>query len=86
MVYSLLNSMDFGQGSLVRLNLIVSCINDWVKSLDRGFRTDIAIFDFSEAFDSVPHCRLFSKLNKYGMLIVLCKTGSTHFYLIGIKE
>ena len=31
---------------------LVSCIYDWAKSLDRGFRTDIAIFDFSKAFGS----------------------------------
>ena len=33
--------------------------------MDRCFRTDIAIFDVSKAFDSVPHCRLFSKLSQY---------------------
>jgi len=54
--------------------------------MDRGFHTDIAIFDFSEAFDSVPHCRLFSKLSQYGICGTWQKTGSTHFYLIGIKE
>jgi len=43
------------------------CINDWAKSMDRGFCTDIAIFDFSTAFHSVPHCRLFSKLSQYGI-------------------
>ena len=35
--------------------------------MDRGFRTDIAILNFSKAFDSVPHChcRLFSELSQY---------------------
>jgi len=35
--------------------------------MDRCFRTDIAIFDFSKALDSVPHCRLFSKLSQYSI-------------------
>jgi len=34
--------------------------------LDSGFRTDVAIFDFSKAFDSVPHTRLLGKLHYYG--------------------
>jgi len=66
---------------------LVSCISDWTKSMDRGFRTDIAIFDFSKALDSVPHCRLFSKLSQSNMVYVaLCKTGFTHFCLTSIKE
>jgi len=44
---------------------LVSCIDDWTKSLDRGFFTAITIFSFFKAFDSVPHCHLFSKLNQY---------------------
>jgi len=46
---------------------LVSCVNDWAKSMDRGFHSDIAIFDFSKAFDSLPRCHLFSKLSQYGI-------------------
>ena len=46
---------------------LVLAVNDWAKSLDNGFRTDIAIFDFSKAFDSVPHRRLLSKLDHLGI-------------------
>ena len=42
-------------------------IDDWARSLDSGTRTDIAIFDFSKAFDSVPHKRLLVKLHSYGI-------------------
>ena len=37
---------------------LILSIDDWVRSLDSGFRTDVAIIDFSKAFDSVPHTRL----------------------------
>ena len=41
-------------GHLCKTQLILS-IDDRSKSLDCGLRTDMAIFDFSKAFDSVPH-------------------------------
>ena len=46
---------------------LVLAIDDWARSLDSGTRTDIAIFDFSKAFDSVPHKRLLVKLHSYGI-------------------
>ena len=46
---------------------LVLAIDDWARSLDSGTRTDIAIFDFSKAFDSVPHKCLLVKLNSYGI-------------------
>ena len=46
---------------------LLLAVNDWAKSLDNGFRTDIAIFDFSKAFDSVPHRWLLSKLDHLGI-------------------
>ena len=34
---------------------LVHAINDWAKALDHEYQSDVAIFDFSKAFDSVPH-------------------------------
>ena len=46
--------------------LIMSC-HDWASAVDTGHQVDIAIFDFSKAFDTVPHERLKSKLHAYGI-------------------
>lgn len=46
---------------------LVSVVNDWATSLNSSVRTDVAIFDFSKAFDSVPHRRLHAKLQSYGI-------------------
>ena len=42
---------------------------------DEGLQTDVAIFDFSKAFDTVPHEELLCKLKRYGI------TGSIHDWL-----
>ena len=42
-------------------------IEDLAKNLDKGSEVDLQIFDFSKAFDKVPHQRLLSKLNYYGI-------------------
>ena len=46
---------------------LVSTINDWAKSINQRSQTDVILLDFSKAFDSVPHHRLLSKLEFYGI-------------------
>lgn len=42
-------------------------MQDINSSFDNKKQTDIAILDFSKAFDTVPHDRLLIKLNHYGI-------------------
>ena len=56
----------FRPGFSCETQLILS-IDDCARSLDSGFRADVAIFDFSKAFDSIPHTRLLGKLHYYGI-------------------
>jgi len=42
-------------------------VNDLMCSYDRKIQTDIAVLNFSRAFDTVPHERLLGKLDRYGI-------------------
>ena len=42
-------------------------VDDLMHSFDQKIQSDIAILDFSRAFDTVPHERLLSKLGHSGM-------------------
>ena len=42
-------------------------MEDFASNFERGQQTDVAILDFSKAFDTVPHSRLLQKIDAYGV-------------------
>ena len=46
---------------------LMGLYHDLAQSLDKKKQTDLAILDFSKAFDRVPHQRLLKKLMHYGI-------------------
>ena len=56
----------FRSGYLTETQLAVT-VDDLAKRSDEGLQTDVAILDFSKAFDTVPHDRLLHKLDSYGI-------------------
>ena len=51
---------------------LITTVDDLLAAEDENVRIDMAILDFSKAFDMVPHKRLMHKLQHYGI------SGNTH--------
>ena len=62
--------VDFQHGFRSRRSTetqLILTIDDLAKNLDESKQIDMCILDFSKAFDKVPHQRLASKLEYYGI-------------------
>ena len=57
-------------------NQLITTTHDLFQNHDKCIHIDLAILDFSKAFDTVPHDKLLYKLEKkYGI------TGKVHIWL-----
>ena len=65
---NLLSNDQYGfcTGRSCMTQLLVT-INYWMESLDNKIPVDAVYLDFSKAFDTVPHKRLITKLEGYGV-------------------
>ena len=54
---------------------MITTLNDFLKEHDLGHQVDVAILDFSKAFDTVSQDKLLHKLHQYGI------KGSLHAWL-----
>ena len=66
--YSILTTLNHGfrSGYSIETELLVT-MHDLLQANDARVQVDIAILDFSKAFDSVPHIKLLHKLDAYGI-------------------
>jgi len=88
----LLSDMQHGftRGHSTCTNLFES-MNDWTLSVTSKTGISVAYIDFSHAFDSVTHAKLFARLHSYGIHGNLLQwlteffTGRTHQTRVGFS-
>lgn len=63
---------------------LLATINEFAKALDAGKQVDVIFFDFSKAFDKVPHNKLITKLKSIGVPAEI--TNWVTSYLLNRKQ
>ena len=63
---------------------LLTAVDFWTKSLEDSYAVDVIYFDLAKAFDSVPHTRLLTKLEAYGLTEKLL--GWLRSYLVGRRQ
>ena len=65
---NMFSNSQFGFRSLRSCALqLLDVMEKWTKWIDEGNSFDCIYYDFSKAFDTVPHTRLMKKLESYGI-------------------
>ena len=54
-------------GSPLNYIALLNTINDWLVCMEKRHDVGTVVFDFSKAFDSVPHLALLAKLRHIGL-------------------
>lgn len=66
--HNLFSNAQFGFRSLRSCALqLLDVMEKWTEWLDEGKSFDCIYYDFTKAFDTVPHARLMEKLKSYGV-------------------
>ena len=62
------NQYGFIKGRSTVLQLL-KIFDDWTYKMDQGVQIDVIYTDFENAFDTVSHVRLISKLRAYDIIV-----------------
>ena len=66
--HNIINPFQHGfQAALSCETQLIEAAEDWARSIEAKKQVDLALLDFSKAFDKVPHQRLLAKLDYYGV-------------------